>query len=82
MISCNDNLMRAEIYIALSFEMCIKTQLKKNTLKNYTKSNIIRQRLMLLPVDWGDNDLLFSKRLKMMNRVICFSYAKKHCEKY
>ena len=30
---------------------------------------------MLLPVDWDGNDLLFIKRLHMMNRAIGCSYA-------
>ena len=32
--------------------MCIKTLFKHNILINYTKSDILTQKLVLLPVDW------------------------------
>ena len=38
-------------------DICIKTQFK-NTLNNYTKSDILTKRLVLLPVDWDANSLL------------------------
>ena len=45
-----DHFMRVKVYIAVSFEMCIKT-LFGNTLTNYTKSSILTQRLVLLSAD-------------------------------
>ena len=54
--------MKVEIYIDLKSEMHLNTQFKK-TLTNYTKFFLIRKRLVLLPVDWDKNGLLFTKRI-------------------
>ena len=47
--------------------MCIKTQLKKRFNQFYTKPDILTQTILLPAVDWDENDLLFTKRLQMMN---------------
>ena len=49
--------MNVEIYSALSSDICIKIQFK-NTLTDYTKSDILTKRLVLLNVDWDKNELL------------------------
>ena len=49
---------------------CGSTRNFKNKLTNYTKSEILTKRLMLLPVDWDRNGLLFTMRLNMMNKII------------
>ena len=36
---------------------------------------MVIQRLVLLPVVWDENDLLFTKRLQMMKNVVSYSYA-------
>ena len=43
---------------------------------SYTKFYVLTQTLLLLPVEWDENDLLFTKRLQMMTNVITYSYAK------
>ena len=48
----------------------------KITLTNYTKSDILTQRLVLLPEGWDEHDLLFKKRLQMMNTVIGYLYTR------
>ena len=50
--------MKVEIYIGVNSEMRINTHFK-NTLTNYTKSDALTNRLVLLPVDWDKNGLLF-----------------------
>ena len=65
--------MKVETYIALNSDMRIKTQFK-NTLTNYSKSDILKKRLVLLPVDWDENGILFTKRLHTMNKIIGYSY--------
>ena len=70
--------MKVKIYISLNSEMRfmrIHTQFK-NPITDYTKSNILTKRLMLLSVVWDKKDLLFTKRLHMMNENIGYSYAK------
>ena len=57
--------MKVKLYIALNNEMCVNTQLE-NTLTNYTESNILTQRFVLLRVGWDKNGLLSTKRLHMM----------------
>ena len=64
-ITYEDDFIKVEIYIVLSSEMAIKTQFK-NTLTNNTKSDIIIKSLVLLPVDWDKNGLLFTKRFHMI----------------
>ena len=64
--------MKVDVYIALNAEMRINTQFE-NTLANYIESDILTKRLVLLPVDCFEKGLLFTKRLYMMNEVICFS---------
>ena len=59
--------MKVEIYIALNSEMSTTIQ-SENTLINYTKSDILK-KLVLLPVDWGKNSLLFAKQLHVMNKI-------------
>ena len=61
--------MKVEIYIGLISEMRINTQFK-NTLANYTKSDILIKTLALLPEDWDENGLLFMKRLHIVNKII------------
>ena len=48
--------------------MLLTTELK-TTLTNYTKSDIITKRLMLLPVDLDKNGLLFRKQFHMMKKI-------------
>ena len=55
--------------------MLINTQFK-NKLTNYTKSDILTKRLVSLPVDWDENVLLFTKRLRMVYKIIGYSYAR------
>ena len=52
-ITYENDFLKVEIYIALSCEIRINTQFK-NTLTNYTKSDILTKRLVLLPVDWDN----------------------------
>ena len=54
--------------------MCFETQFK-NTLTIYTTTNIIPRRLVLLPLNWDENDLLFTKWLQMMKMFIDYSNA-------
>ena len=63
--------MKVKIFCALNFEMCINTEFK-NTLANYTKSDILRKKSMLQPADWEKNDLLFNKQLHVLNNIICY----------
>ena len=51
------------MYIALTSEMCIKIKFKINTLTNYVESNMLTQTLVLLPLDWDENDLLIKVRI-------------------
>ena len=53
-----DNFMKIKIYIALSSEMRINTQFK-NTLTNYTESDILTKRISVAAVDFYKNNLLF-----------------------
>ena len=48
----------------------------KNTLTNYTKSDLLTRKSLLLPVVWDKNGLLFTKQLHMMNTIIGYSLAK------
>ena len=64
--------MKAEICIDVSFEMRVKIQFK-TTFTNYTKTNILRERLPLLAVDWDKNALPFTKQLHLMNKIIGYS---------
>ena len=61
--------MKVKIYIALKSEMRITTQFK-NTLTYYAKSDILTKNLVLLPVDWDKNGLLFTKWLHLTNKII------------
>ena len=67
--------MWVKIYIALSSEMCINLQLKKHFNQLYqiryisTEINVADSRL-------GENDLVFTKRLQMTNKIIGYSYAR------
>ena len=49
--------MKLEIYSALNSDICMEAQFK-NTLTNYTKSDILTKRLVLLLVNWDKNGLL------------------------
>ena len=53
-ITHENNFMKVEIHNALNSDICINTHFK-NTLTNYTKSDILIKRLVLLPVDWDNN---------------------------
>ena len=64
--------MEVTTYITLSSEMRINTQLN-NTLTTYIKSNLLTKRLVLLPVDWDKNCLLFTKQLYMRNNNIGYT---------
>ena len=64
--------MKAEIYIDLNSEMHLNTQFK-NILTNYTKFYLKRKRLVLLPVDWDKNGLLFTKRIHIKDKTIGYS---------
>ena len=65
--------MKVENYIGLNSEMHINSHLK-NTLTSKTKTDILTKILVLLPVDWDENALLFTKRLHIMNKIIGHSY--------
>ena len=67
--------MKVEIYIALNSEMRINTQFE-TTLTNFIKSDILTKILMLLPVDWDKNGLLFTKWLHIINKIIGYSFVK------
>ena len=67
--------MRVKIYIALSSEMIIKTQFKKTLCPTIPNPFYQHKDFCYLPVDWDENDLLFTKRLQMMNKVISYSIA-------
>ena len=64
--------MNVKICIAIKAELRINTQFKK-TFPNYTISDILTNRLLLLPVDLDKNCLLFTKRLLMVNKSIVYS---------
>ena len=49
--------------------MRINTQFK-NMLTNNSNSDILTKRLVLLPVDWDTNGLLFTKRLHIVNKIL------------
>ena len=70
-----DDFMEVKIYISLNSEIRINTQLK-DTSTNYTKSDTITKRLVLLPVDWYKNGLRFTKRLHMKKKIIGYSQAR------
>ena len=61
--------MKVGVWIVLISEMRINTQLE-NTWATNTNSDILTNRLVLLPVDWDKNGSLFTKRLKLMNKII------------
>ena len=61
--------MKVEIYIVLYYGMHIYTQFK-NPLTNYTKSELLRKRLVLLPVDLDQNGLLLTKWFHMTTKII------------
>ena len=64
--------MKVETYTALNPELRINTQFK-NILTNYTKSDILTNRFVLLPADYDTNRLLFTKWLHMMNKIIDYT---------
>ena len=74
-IAYEDDFMKNEIYIAFNPEILMNTQFKI-TFTNYTKSDISTKGSALLPVDWDKNGLLFTKRLHIMNKIICHSYVR------
>ena len=49
--------MKVEIYIATNSDICINAQYK-NSITDYTKSDILAKTLVLLPVDWDKNSLI------------------------
>ena len=48
----------------------------KITLINFTKSNVLIQSLVLLPVDWDKNYSLFTKWLLVMLEVFDYSHIR------
>ena len=64
-----EKLSKVKIYIAFSSEIRLNTHFKSN-LTNYTKSDMLTKILVLLPVDWNKNGLLFTKRLHKTNKFI------------
>lgn len=48
----------------------------KNTLINFTKSNVLIQSLVLLPVDWDKNYLLITKWLLVMIKIFDYSHIR------
>ena len=61
--------MKVQIYIGLNSEIHFNTQFK--TCLPTVPNPICKQnKLVLLPVDWDENGLLFTKRLHMMNKII------------
>ena len=64
--------MKLKIYIDLDSEMRINTQFK-NKLTNFPKTDILTKRLVLLPVDWDKNGLLFTKLFHVMNKFIGYA---------
>ena len=64
--------MKVEIYTTLNPELRINTQFK-NISTNYTKSDILTSRLVLLSADSDKNVLLFTKWLHMMNKIIDYT---------
>ena len=52
-----NDFMKIEIYIGLNSELGVNKHFK-NVLTNYTKSDILTKRFVLLPVDWDKNGLL------------------------
>ena len=51
--------MLVKLYNALKNEL-------ENDLTWYTESDILTQKLVFLPVEWDENDLLYTKQLHMM----------------
>ena len=49
-------------------------------LTSYTKYDILTNRIVLLPVDWDKNGLLFSKRLHITNKIMRYSHSESHYE--
>ena len=45
----------------------------KSTLSNGAKSDLLTKRLVWVPVNWDENGILFTKRLHMTNKIICYS---------
>ena len=68
-MSFEDDFVKVEIYIVLRSQIFINTQFKK-MLTNFTKLDLITKRLVLLPVDWDKNGLLFMKWLPMINNLL------------
>ena len=64
--------MKVGIHVALYSDIYINTQFK-NTLTDYTKSDILTKVSVLLPVEWVKDGLLFKKRLHMMNKFTGYS---------
>ena len=72
--------MKIETYIVLHSDMCINTEFE-NTLTNFTKTDTLTKRLVLLPVDWDKIGLISTKRLHIMNKVFVI-HSKNHYEQY
>ena len=76
-VTCKDIFMRVKSCNTLSSEMFIKKRKeKKNTSADYTKTDLLTQRLVVQSVDWDENDLLFIKRLQVISKVISYSHAR------
>ena len=61
--------MEVTIFISENSDLRIYTQFE-NSLSNYTETDILPKRLLLLPVVSDNNYSLFSKRLHTMNKII------------
>ena len=68
-ITYENDFKKDKIYIALNSAMRFTTQFK-DTLTNYTKSYSLTKKLVLLPVEWVKNGLLFTKRLHVLNKIL------------
>ena len=43
---------------------------QNNTFTNYTKSDKLTQKLLLLPVHWNENDSLLTKLLQVLSKLL------------
>ena len=67
--------MKVKNFFALTSEMRTNTQFK-NIVMNFTKTDLLTKRLVLLPASWDKYGLLFKKRLDMMIKIIGYSQAR------
>ena len=50
--------------------------IEKNKLINFTESDIVTNRLVLLPFDWDGKFFIFKKWLQRMNKLNSYLYAR------